>query len=178
MSARYRLPLFLALMGTAVLIVVYVNTNLGVGHRPLKQAALREDPPEIRLPDLEGRQWTLAERKGKVLLVNFWATWCAPCRGEIPDLEKLASDFRGPEFELVGIAMDEDGPKVVRDFVARTKVGYTILLPSNRAIAESGIDILPTTYLVDRKGRLAKAFSGAINRRQVAQDIRELLAER
>jgi thiol-disulfide isomerase/thioredoxin len=178
MSSRKRFSLFLGLMGTAVLIVIYVNGSHGVVHdRPLRAAAAREDPPEIRLPDLEGRQWTLGEQRGKVVLVNFWATWCSPCRREIPDLEKIAAEFRGPGFELVGVAMDEDGPKVVRDFAARQQIGYTILLPSSRAIAASGIETLPTTYLVDKQGRLAKTLMGSLSRREVAQDIRALLAE-
>lgn len=164
-------------MGTAVLIVLFINTNFGLRHSPLRAANLREDPPEIRLPDLEGREWTLTGQRGKVVLVNFWATWCGPCRREIPDLEKIAAEFRGADFDLVGIAMDEDGPKVVRDFAARQQIGYPILLPSVRAIQASGIETLPTTYIVDKKGRIAKTLMGALNRRETIEDVRALLAE-
>jgi peroxiredoxin len=166
-------------MTAAVAVIALVNTRLGVSGGPgLKPVARRANSPEIQLPDQNGNSWRLSDHKGKVVLVNFWATWCPPCREEIPDLKRVAAEFRGPDFELVGIAMDESGHKVVKDFIAQAGIEYPVLLPSAEAIEQAAVDTLPTTYLVDKQGRVAKSFVGMVSRRQITQDIRALLEER
>ena len=165
-------------MSAAVLFIVLVNGRLGVRRAvALRPAGERAISPDIRLPDLNGNLWRMSDKKGQVVLVNFWATWCPPCRAEIPDLVRIAREFRSSDFELVGIAMDEDGPKVVRDFLARSTVDYTVLLPSIREIAAFGVETLPSTYLVDKRGKVAKSFVGAVDRREIEQDVRQLLGE-
>jgi thiol-disulfide isomerase/thioredoxin len=126
---------------------------------------------------MNGGMWKLSDQRGKVVLVNFWATWCGPCREEIPDLGRIARRFRGTDFELVGIAMDESGRKVVKDFVERSGIEYKVLLPSREEIGASGVDSLPTTYLVDRKGRVAKVLVGLADAREITENIQQLLAE-
>jgi cytochrome c biogenesis protein CcmG, thiol:disulfide interchange protein DsbE len=178
-SARNRLLLFAALISTAMLLATLVNSRLGRrSGSDVKPATARDASPRVQLPDLNGADWNLEERRGKVVFLNFWATWCPPCRQETPALVRLARKFRGPEFELVGVAMDTGGQQVVQDFVRRFRVDYPVLVPSRREIAASGMESLPTSYLVDRQGRVAKSYVGGIDEEEVAADIARLLGER
>jgi cytochrome c biogenesis protein CcmG/thiol:disulfide interchange protein DsbE len=177
-SSASRFALLVAVIAAAIVLANLVSARLGLGsHGVLKAAADRRGTTRIELPDLNGRMWRLEDRKGKVVLINFWATWCPPCAEETPVLKRVAREFHGAGFELVGVAMDEDGPRVVRDFVARHRVEYPVLMPSRREIAASGIENLPTSYLVDRQGRTAKSYVGAVGQIELERDIRRLLSE-
>jgi len=177
-SSASRFALLVAVIAAAIVLANLVSARLGLGsHGVLKAAADRCGTTRIELPDLNGRMWRLEDRKGKVVLINFWATWCPPCAEETPVLKRVAREFHGAGFELVGVAMDEDGPRVVRDFVARHRVEYPVLMPSRREIAASGIENLPTSYLVDRQGRTAKSYVGAVGQIELERDIRRLLSE-
>jgi thiol-disulfide isomerase/thioredoxin len=111
--------------------------------------------PEVAFQDGEGKAQTLAAFKGKVVLLNLWATWCAPCRHEMPTLSRLQERLGGPEFEVVALSIDRAGPKVVRAFYAELGVDNLALyidssMKAMRALAAIG---LPTTLLLDRQGR-------------------------
>ena len=106
------------------------------------------------LKDLTGRTWTRAALKGQVVLVNFWATWCPPCRKEMPDLDALAREF-APQ-GLVVLAISDEAEKTVRDFLAQHPVRYPILLDPGRTVSDAlKIDSIPKTFIYDRTGRLA-----------------------
>ncbi len=130
---------------------------------------------ELTLPDLNGAKWRLSEQRGKVVLINFWATWCPPCREETPVLISLAKDFRARGLSVAGIALDQEGAIVVKEFVAEYKIPYPVLLPVPGS-ALSRIQPVPTTLLIDRQGRLAKKYVGAIEEIILREDIEKLLA--
>jgi thiol-disulfide isomerase/thioredoxin len=94
----------------------------------LVPAGRRVPMPDFTMVDLEGAPWTLAAHRGRVVLVNFWATWCPPCREEIPGFVRLAESE--PDLEIAGIAMDDDGAADVRQFAKAAGVPYPILLPT------------------------------------------------
>lgn len=129
--------------------------------------------PDLKLPDLSGEQWSLHANLGKVMLMNFWATWCAPCREETPILVKLAEEYKSKGFEIIGIALDDDGAGNIDKFVAEFKVEYPILLPVPGS-ALSRIDPVPTTLLIDAEGRLAKKYVGAMPEKILREDIERL----
>jgi thiol-disulfide isomerase/thioredoxin len=109
------------------------------------------------------------------VLVNFWATWCPPCREEIPDLIQLSQ--RDRSLEIAGIAMDEGNSAGVRDFVKAARIPFAVLLPAGSSSLTELIQALPTTFLIDKEGMVARQYVGAVNERTVRQDIDRLQAE-
>lgn len=130
----------------------------------------------LALPDTTGNIWRLDAHRGEVVLVNYWATWCPPCRAETPGLVRLAEQYKQQGLVVVGVSLDED-TGVVRPFVEEYKVSYPILLPPDRAGLSEVVDSLPTSMLYDRQGRLAKRYEGAVSEATFRTDIEQLLAE-
>jgi cytochrome c biogenesis protein CcmG/thiol:disulfide interchange protein DsbE len=156
----------------AILFVFRSNDGLSGG----ALAASEGKPmPDIAMPDLNGHTWKLSEHRGEVALVNFWATWCPPCREETPGFVNLANEYKG-RLTVAGVSMDDDASPV-RQFVNRFRIPYPILLPSAESPFMSGIEALPTTYLVDKHGLIAKIYTGAAEESVVRADVDRLLAE-
>ncbi len=132
----------------------------------------------LDLPALKGGQWSLSEQRGKIVLVNFWATWCPPCRAETPGLVSIAKQYAGRGVEVVGIAMDDSPLRAVPPFVSQFGIPYPILLPSASSPFSTSIENLPTSLLIDRNGRVARTYYGMVDERLLAHDIDQLLLER
>jgi len=114
---------------------------------------------------------------GKVLLVNFWATWCGPCREEIPSLIKLRENLGKDGFEVIGIAMDEGGRAAISRFSKKVGITYPLALGTPKvARAFGGIIGIPQSFLVDREGRIVKSYAGLIDHDVLEQDIMKLIA--
>jgi peroxiredoxin len=125
----------------------------------------RRDQADFTLADLSGKSWTLKQLNGKVVVLNFWATWCPPCRKEMPDLESLYQQFKDPGLVILAIS-DEDTGKV-KPFVAQEKVTYPILLDPGRKVNELfQISGIPKTFVYDRNGKLAAQSIDMRTRRQ------------
>jgi peroxiredoxin len=121
------------------------------------------------LTDLQGKFWTLKELKGKVVLVNFWATWCPPCRKEMPDLETLYNRFKDQGFVILGISEDEETPKV-GPFIAERKVSFPILLdPGQKVNNLFQVDGIPKSFVYDRDGKLVAQSIDMRTQRQFLQ---------
>jgi thiol-disulfide isomerase/thioredoxin len=126
--------------------------------------------PNVRLKDLDGKEVALSDLKGKVVFVNFWATWCGPCQDEIPSLIDLQNQYASKGFTVVGIAMDEEGKSVVAPFVAKElydvkgeklHINYPILLGTDEASDKfGGILGYPTSFLISRNGTEIMKFQG------------------
>jgi len=160
----------------AVLAGILLFGGNGGSSSALHPTGGRTEAPELRLPDLNGQTWKLSDRRGKVVLINFWATWCPPCRYETPALVSLANDYRSKGLEVAGISLDDEGEDVVRDFARKYQVSYPILMSGDSGVG-SEISSLPTTLLLDRKGRLAKTYFGLLREPEVRRDVERLLAE-
>ena len=135
----------------------------------------RQEMPDINLSDLYGRTWRLRDHTGQVVLVNFWATWCPPCREETPGLVHLEKYYRDKGVAVVGISMDEGGREAARKFAQDYRVGYPILLPDERFPFANSVDNLPTSVLIDQKGKVAKTYIGAVSETTFGSDIDKLL---
>jgi thiol-disulfide isomerase/thioredoxin len=120
------------------------------------------DLPAFDLTDLEGKTTSSADLKGKVVLVNFWATWCGPCRAEIPDLVALQDKYRD-HLVIVGISEDEGSVDTVKRFAAEQKMNYPIVM-SNAEIRKvfPGVMALPTTFVIDREGKMVQKHVGLL----------------
>lgn len=133
--------------------------------------------PALALPDLEGRPHRLSDYRGRVVLVNFWATWCAPCRDEMPSIQALKEKLAGKPFTVLAVNLDEPEPRI-RKFLSQMKVDFTILRDSEKRAARAwNARILPASYIVGRDGRVRYTLVGEIdwaNEHMVAR-ISELL---
>ncbi|AYC35105.1 TlpA family protein disulfide reductase [Pseudomonas cavernae] len=111
--------------------------------------------PEVQFVDGEGKPHTLADFKGKVVLLNLWATWCVPCRKEMPTLDRLQAQLGGPDFQVLALSIDLDGLQVVRDFYKEVGIQHLGIYidESASAISSLGAFGLPATLLLDRQGR-------------------------
>jgi cytochrome c biogenesis protein CcmG/thiol:disulfide interchange protein DsbE len=137
----------------------------------------RKLAPDFTLQDANGQSVSLSEYRGKVVLLNFWATWCGPCELEIPWFENFEQEYKSKGFEVIGVSMDEDGWKVVKPFIAQHKVNYRVLL-GNDSVSQlyGGVESLPTTFLIDRDGKFAfSPHIGLAERNQYLNEIQTLL---
>ncbi len=139
-------------------------------------ASERKTGGSFALPDLDGNLWRLDDHRGKAVLVNYWATWCPPCRVETPGLVRLANEYKSKGLEVVGISLDED-IAAIRPFVDEYKILYLILLPTDRTNLSLMVEVLPTTVLYDRQGRVAKRYTGAVSESIFRADVESLLRE-
>jgi peroxiredoxin len=131
--------------------------------------------PAIALTDLSGDTLNPSSYKGKVVLINFWAAWCTPCRAEIPQFMTLQDKYRSRGFQAVGISLD-DPEGALRDFCRESGVNYPIVM-GNQKIAEAfgGVLGLPTTFLIGRDGLIHAKYEGATDFRKLEQEITALL---
>lgn len=131
--------------------------------------------PALSLRDLAGKTVNLKDYRGKVVLVDFWATFCAPCVKSMPKLQKLQDQHAAKGLVVLGVATDEEGEKVVRPFVAKTKVTYPILIDNAAAWKAYGVETLPALFLVDRNGQIVKRFGGGTDHKTIEAEVARLL---
>lgn len=144
----------------------------------LKPPAERKRAPEFALKDADGRTVRLSDYRGKVVLLNFWATWCGPCKIEIPWFNEFQQQHRERGLVVLGISMDEEGWDVIKPFVTALKVNYRILL-GDETVADlyGGVSSLPTSFLIDRQGKIASVHVGLVSKSVYEREIEELLAQ-
>jgi len=124
-------------------------------------AAVGQATPAFSLKDANGQLVRPVDYKGKVVLLDFWATWCGPCKIEIPWFMEFERQFKDQGFAVVGVSMDEDGWNVIKPYVQNMKMNYRILLGNDDvSTAYGGLDSLPTTLLIDRDGKIASVHVG------------------
>jgi thiol-disulfide isomerase/thioredoxin len=148
-----------------------------------KPAALA-DAPDVTFKDLQGKDVTLSSFKGKVVLVNFWGTWCEPCRGEIPILIAMQQKYGPKGFTLLGAATNDE-EKTVDSFIHTTQfnvggqemlMNYPIVMGSDDISTKfGGLLGMPTSYLITRDGKIAKRYIGSLNENQVVKDVESQL---
>lgn len=134
--------------------------------------------PDFDLPSLGGKNVRLADLKGKVLFINIWATWCLPCREEMPSMEKLYRLLKGPDFEMIGISVDKDPEKSVAPFVKELGLTFPILLdPKSETAAKYKITGVPETYLVAPNGIIIHHLIGPAkwDRPDVVEALKKLV---
>jgi len=146
------------------------------GGIPADAGSIGSKAPDFVLTDLSGKQVRLSDFKGKVVILDFWATWCGPCRMEIPHFVRLQSKYRAQGLSIVGLSLDDDGARSVRPFAEEHDINYTMLL-ANKEIANlyGGVVGIPTTFVLDRQGRIVKKFIGVMPPEAFEEAIRPLL---
>ncbi len=132
--------------------------------------------PDFTLRNAAGARVTLSSYKGKAVLLNFWATWCGGCKLEIPWLIDFETRYKAQGFEVVGVAMDDDGWKKITPSVAEKKMNYTVLLGNDDVAKRYGVEAMPMTLLIDRGGKLAALHIGTLDPNVCEGEIRRLLS--
>jgi len=142
--------------------------------------------PDFKLATISGEEFYLSDYKGKVVMLNFWATWCAPCREEIPDLVNLQAKYNKDGLEIVGITLNSGSVSKIQKFVDKKQINYTILTDfgNNETHAVNNLysqavgqrlSTVPTTLLIDREGYIVKGYLGARSEEVFYNDIKEYL---
>jgi cytochrome c biogenesis protein CcmG/thiol:disulfide interchange protein DsbE len=166
-------------VGIAAFAVVALVWHFGARQSgEIVPAASRRRMPEVELAQLGEGTWRMADHRGQVVLINYWATWCGPCREEMPGLARLSREL-GPEgLAVVGVSLDEGGREKVQRFVEEFHVPYPVAFPAPMSQVGQGLEGVPTTILVDRAGRVAKVYVGAVREGDFREDVKVLLGER
>jgi len=142
----------------------------------VKSEKERKATPDFALKDVTGATVKLSDYKGKVVLLNFWATWCGPCKIEIPWFMDFQKTYKDREFAVIGVSMDEDGWDAVKPYIEQHKLNYRVVVGNNEVSQLFGsIDSLPTTLVIDREGRIASMHLGLVSKKTYAQEIEQLL---
>ncbi|MDI6792749.1 MAG: TlpA disulfide reductase family protein [bacterium] len=134
--------------------------------------------PDFTLDKLEGGVLTLSDLVGKVVILDFWATWCPPCRMEIPGFVELYSKYKGKGVEIIGLSLDRQGESVVRSFAQQHQINYPLVMATPEIVmAYGGVQSIPTTFLIDRQGNIANRHIGFAAKDVFESEINALLAK-
>ncbi len=145
----------------------------------LKKDSHRKHAPDFVLQDAEGKTVRLSDLAGKVVLLDFWATWCGPCKNSIPWIIELSDKYQSDGLVVIGVSMDEDGWQVVKPFMEALHITYPVVLGNRRVAYLYGeVEALPVAFFVDRDQRVAAIHAGAANRGDVERVVRILLGVR
>jgi len=140
------------------LVVILIQSPLGCKKEDIKEK--RPLAPDFTLLSIDGKTVTLSQLRGKVILLDFWATWCAPCRSAIPHLNNLHKAYRERGLEIIGVSLDKGSPEQVRRFAVNMGIQYTIIMANDEVVKNYDISPIPTTYLIDRDGHISNKWVG------------------
>ncbi len=144
----------------------------------LQPEAERKSAPEFALKDNTGKTLRLKSYRGKVVLLDFWATWCHGCKEEIPWFAEFQRRYSVKGLRVIGVSMDEDGWKAVAPFLAKADVPYRIVIGGDSMGKSYSIENMPDAFLIDRRGRIAAVYVGLVDKDDVERNIRAMLARR
>jgi thiol-disulfide isomerase/thioredoxin len=151
-------------------------TSSANGKPDAKPAATRKAAPDFELKDVNGKTMKLSDFKGKVVLLNFWATWCGPCKIEIPWFIEFERTYKDKGFAVIGVALDEEGWEVVKPYIEARKVNYRVVLGTPQVEQlYGGVSSIPMTFILDREGRVASTHLGLVSKSEYVKDIQQLL---
>ena len=161
-------------IGAFTVLVVLAFVAPQRGNAGIIAANFRKAAPDFVLKDAAGATVRLSDYKGKVVLLNFWATWCEPCKTEIPWFIEFENHYKNSGFAVIGVSTDK-GWDVVRSYLRDRKIDYRLVVGDRKLGKRYGIDALPTTLLIDRRGKIAESHEGLAPKSTYEDEIRYLL---
>jgi peroxiredoxin len=162
------------------IMAISLATWLWSGSRSIatetKQVEKTKLAPSWELQDLDGKTVHSSDFKSKVVVLDFWATWCPPCRAEIPGFVELQKKYQAQGLVVVGVSVDQVSADTVKSFANKLKINYPVVLTDTKIVdAYGGIDGLPTTFVIDRTGRIVKQHLGFTEKSEIESEIKPLL---
>ncbi|MGA7575691.1 MAG: TlpA disulfide reductase family protein [Terriglobales bacterium] len=172
------IPFFIAAI---VAVMLFAGIRIAHNNRandPAKGQLMGNLAPDFELPTLDGKNLKLSDLRGKAVLLNFWATYCGPCKDEMPWFVELQNEFGPQGFQIVGVAMDDASNEDIAKFAKQMGVNYPILI-GKESVGQSygGVSVLPTTFFLDRDGRLIAREFGLRSRSDFVDDIKRALSQ-
>jgi cytochrome c biogenesis protein CcmG/thiol:disulfide interchange protein DsbE len=161
-----------------VLTLSSYNARAQAAKVVLQPVDVRKVAPELGLRDSVDKEANLKDYRGKVILLDFWATWCHGCQQEIPWFAEFQHKYGSDGLSVIGVSLDEDGWKVVKPFIKTAAVPYRIVLGNDATAKAYGIGNMPDTFLIDREGRIAATYVGMVDRNGLQKNIQKLLAQK
>lgn len=135
------------------------------------------EAPDFNLLTLDGQKVKLSDYRGKAVLLNFWATWCPPCKVEMPWFADLQKQYAKDGLVVLGVAMDDSEPSQIAKFASELGVNYTVLLGTDKVSDDYGdVQYLPTTFFIGRNGAIVDKLTGLLDRKDIEDDVRKTLA--
>jgi cytochrome c biogenesis protein CcmG/thiol:disulfide interchange protein DsbE len=165
-------------MTRAIVALLALTLTASAASADVLKPAARKSATDFSLPGRDGKAVKLSSLKGKVVLLDFWATWCTGCKVEIPWFIEFDKAYRAKGLAAVGVAMDDEGFKRVEPYLKTHPIPYTIVAGNVDAAAPYNITALPVTVLIDRAGRVAATHVGVVQRKAFEKELVQLLAEK
>jgi peroxiredoxin len=169
-------PIILGLMAASLCLTVLTGCSEQSARAAVKDPKTRKTAPDFTLKDVNGQTVKLSDYRGKVVLLNFWATWCGPCKVEIPWFKEFETTYKNQGFAVLGVAMDDEGWETVKPYIMDKQVNYRVVVGNEQvSVLYGDVESLPTTFVIDREGRVASVHIGLINKSDYANEIAQLL---
>lgn len=148
-------------------------------HSKAAEDALSGKPaPAWKLKDVNGKTVQLADFKGKVVILDFWATWCGPCKIEIPSFVALQKQYHDQGLQVIGLSVDQGGPSVVKQFIPKLGINYPVVMANQEVQADYGnIQAIPTTFIINRQGVIVAKHVGVTQKAEFEKEIKPLLKQ-
>ena len=147
-----------------VLLIVFLRKERGSIIKTAKMIQRGSKVPNFTFPNINGKEVSLADQRGKVVLVNVWATWCPPCRREMPSMQRLYEKFKGKNFDILAVSIDSESREAVEPFMRKMNLTFPALLDPGETIRPLyGITGVPESFIIDQQGILVEKIIGPIN---------------
>lgn len=161
----------------AVALMLFAGVRMSRSRASIKTVGKNGSAaPDFTLKGLDGKQVRLSDYRGKAVLLNFWATWCAPCKIEMPWFVDLQKQYASQGLQVIGVAMDDSGEETIAKFAQQMGVNYPVLI-GKEAVGDAygGVEFLPTTFIIDRQGKVVDRVFGLAGRSEFEDDIKKAL---
>jgi peroxiredoxin len=173
-------PVILIVIAMVISIMLVFGIQRARHQRPTTTAGKLQGQvaPDFTLTSLDGKTMKLSDFRGKAVLLNFWATWCEPCKVEMPWFVDLQKKYASQGLQVLGVAMDDSSPKEIGEFAQKMGVNYPVLIGKEDVGTEyGGIEFLPSTFYISRDGKVLDHVFGLVSRSEIEGDIQKALGQ-